>query len=237
MPPSPGSPRLVRLRRPPRLVRADDRFVPTVPLDLVEARWRRLVAANARYFDGEILHVLNAHRDGHGGVTIHVAATSYRFYAVQRPDPELPAIDCGVRPLGAKAITQVDGRILMGRRSASVAFYPGCWEFLPGGGLEVDDEPASCVRRELAEEAGLECATPPIATALLYDPVALSWEVVHEIDARRPNAAGDDGHAWEHSERRLVERGAWPEPLAEVARTMLALTEPRSAGRAPGMPR
>jgi 8-oxo-dGTP pyrophosphatase MutT (NUDIX family) len=218
-------------------VRAEERFVPSVPLDLVEERWRRLVAANARYFDGEILHVLNAHRDGHGGVTIHVAATSYRFYAVQRPDPELPAIDCGVRPLGAKAITTIDGRILMGRRSASVAFYPGCWEFLPGGGLEVDDDPASCVRRELAEEAGLACATPPIATALLYDPVALSWEVIHEIRARRPGDDGDDAHAWEHSERRLVEPGHWPAPLADVAEAMLPLTERRRDGGALGTPR
>jgi 8-oxo-dGTP pyrophosphatase MutT (NUDIX family) len=232
-----ASPRLIRLRRPPRLVRADDRFVPAVSLDLVEDRWRRLVAANPRYFDGEILHVLHAQRDGHGGVTIHVAVASYRFYAVQRPDPDLPPLDCGVRPLGAKAITRIDGRILMGRRSTSVAFHPGCWEFLPGGGLEVEDDPASCVRRELAEEAGLECAAPPRATALLYDPVALSWEVVHEIAARRPSEAAGDDHAWEHSERRLVEPGAWPAPLADVARAMMPLIDRRWAERGPGMPR
>lgn len=215
--------RTIHLRRPPRVVRSGERFVPATSLDRIDLRWRELVAENPRYHDGDILHVLNTVRDGHGGVTIHVVPTSYRFYAVQRPDPAGRSIDCGVRPIGAKAITSVGEGFVMGRRSQDVAFYPGAWEFLPGGGLEVEDDGASCVLRELGEETGFEAASPPIAIALLYDPVALSWEIVHRLSARRRADGRDADHAWEHSDRRLVALGAWPEPLAEVARRMVSL--------------
>ncbi|MFO0828449.1 MAG: NUDIX domain-containing protein [Phycisphaerales bacterium] len=222
--------RLVRLRRPPQLVRIAERFVPRVPLDAVERRWDALRAANLRYFDGDILHVLGQSRNGYGGVTIHVAVTSYRFYAVQRPGLDGSGggpIDCGVRPLGAKGITRCDGKFAMARRSESVAFYPHEWEFVPGGGLEPDDDAASCVLRELQEETGLEAIGAPIAVGLLFDPGALSWEVVHHIEARsiagRAFVSPAAAHAWEHGDRRLIAPGAWPEPMCPIARTMLEL--------------
>jgi 8-oxo-dGTP pyrophosphatase MutT (NUDIX family) len=202
--------------------------VPEVDLDRVERRWKALQAENPRYFDGDILHVLGHSRNGHGGVTIHVAPTSYRFYAVERPGRDVHGgepIDCGVRPLGAKAFTMVDGRLAMARRSRSVAFYPGEWEFVPGGGLEVDDDPARAVLRELAEETPYEAIAPPVAIAFLYDPGALSWEVIHRIEARPRAERANDAHAWEHADRALVEPGRWPEPLCAVARAMLGLRE------------
>jgi 8-oxo-dGTP pyrophosphatase MutT (NUDIX family) len=225
-----NAPRLIRLRRPPQLVRAVGPFVPAVSLADVDRAWESLRKLNPRYFDGPILHVLGTSRNGHGGVTIHVAETSYRFYAVQRPGLS-GGLDCGVRPLGAKGICRLpdpDGgstRYVMARRSGSVAFYPNEWEFAPGGGLEPSDEPVSCVLRELAEETDFEAATPPIAVALLYDPQALSWEVVHTLDVR-PSGQADASHAWEHAERSLFRYGEWPEPLAEVARAMLKIMEP-----------
>lgn len=234
---SPLGLRVRRLRRPPQVVRVDGPFVPAVPLDEVDRLWAGLVASNPRYFDGPILHVLGTSRNGHGGVTIHVVETSYRFYAVQRPSLA-GRIDCGVRPLGAKGICRLRGpeeptgrdRYLMARRSASVAYYPQEWEFAPGGGLEPRDTPATCVLRELREETDVEAITPPIAIALLYDPGALSWEVIHAIDVR-PSADADAAHAWEHAERTFVEEGAWPEPLCQVARAMLALIPPPSPRR------
>ncbi len=217
--------RLIRLRRPPRLVRVDDRFVPDVPLAAVDRCWARLCEANPRYFDGDILHVLGTSRDGHGGVTLHVAPTSYRFYAVQRPGLA-GGLDCGVRPLGAKGLTVVGDRIAMARRSGQVAYYPSEWEFVPGGGVEAKDDPATCVQRELAEETTFEAVTPPVAVALLYDSGALTWEVVHRWRGRdrRGEAAGGD-HAWEHGDRALVAAGAWPSPLCHVAKLMLPLAE------------
>lgn len=203
-----------------------ERFVPRADLDAVDRRWRALSAANPRYFDGDILHVLGQSRNGHGGLTIHVATTSYRFYAVQRPgidgDGGQP-IDCGVRPLGAKALTCVNGAYAMARRSESVAFYPGEWEFVPGGGLEPNDEPSTAVLRELEEETPFAALGPPVARALLYDPGALSWEVIHTIDATPRASGASESHAWEHADHLLVRGGQWPSPLCAVAREMAAL--------------
>jgi 8-oxo-dGTP pyrophosphatase MutT (NUDIX family) len=229
--------RSIRLRRPPLLARVPGPFVPKVDLAKVDRAWERLRQANPRYFDGPVLHVLGVSRNGHGGTTIHVVETSYRFYAVQRPGL-VGGLDCGVRPLGAKGICRVveddrsvsrPSRYVMARRSQSVAFYPGAWEFAPGGGLEPNDDPASCVLRELAEETDFEAVRPPIAVAILEDPIARSWEVVHAIDVR-PSQSADATHAWEHAERTLVEHGRWPEPLCAIARRMtrLCVTERRA---------
>lgn len=213
--------RTILLRRPPVLVQADGRHVPkSVALDEVDARWDALCARNPRCFDGPVLHVLGTSRNGHGGVQIVVQECSYRFYAVQKDGPEGPALDCGVRPLGVKGIVTDGSRVLMGRRSASVAFYPGLWEFVPGGGLEPGVAPSAQIERELAEEARLVAAAPPIAVALLYDPGALTWEIVHaiRIDGANPPELG-----WEYDEFAFVPIAALPEPLAPVARQMAPL--------------
>ena len=128
-------------------------------------RWAALCAANPKYFDGSLLQVLGTSRNGHGGVQIHVQECLYRFYAVQRADGDWQGLDCGVRPLGVKALTRRGEALLMGRRSRRVAFYPGLWEFVPGGGLEPGVEPAVQVLRELSEEAGMTAVSPPIAVA------------------------------------------------------------------------
>jgi 8-oxo-dGTP pyrophosphatase MutT (NUDIX family) len=149
-----------------------------------------------------------------------VQECSYRFYAVQRADGDWQGLDCGVRPLGVKALTRRGEALLMGRRSRRVAFYPGLWEFVPGGGLEPGVEPAVQVLRELSEEAGMTAVSPPIAVALLYDPVAWTWEIVHRIELAE-SAQPELG--WEYDEFRFVKHDALPEPLAPVAIQMLAL--------------
>lgn len=199
----------------------EGRFVPKdVSLDEVDARWSALCAANPKYFDGTMLQVLGTSRNGHGGVQIHVQECSYRFYAVQRAEGDWPGLDCGVRPLGVKGIASRDGKVLVGKRSARVAYYPNLWEFVPGGGLEPGVEPATQVCRELLEEARLEATTPAIAVALLYDPVAFTWEIVHRLHLAE-SATPELG--WEYDEFMFCEASKMPEPLAPVARAMLAL--------------
>ncbi|MCX5650194.1 MAG: NUDIX domain-containing protein, partial [Planctomycetota bacterium] len=162
--------RAIRLRRPPVLVRVDGRFVPQrVALDEVDAAWATLCARNPRYFDGAVLQVLGVSRNGHGGVQIHVQESSYRFVAVAAL-----GIDCGARPIGVKGFVRDGDRVLMGRRSRSVASYPGAWEFVPGGTLEPGEAPEAAVARELSEEAQLEAASPPVAVAVLFDTTASS---------------------------------------------------------------
>jgi len=47
-----------------------------------------------------------------------------------------------------------EGRILLARRSADRAFYPGAWD-LPGGHCEGHETPADALVRELEEEIGV----------------------------------------------------------------------------------
>ena len=223
--------RTIQLRRPPVLVRVEGRFVPPgVELAEVDRRWNALCAANPRYFDGSMLQVLGVSRNGHGGVQIHVQECSYRFYAVQKT-----GLDCGVRPIGVKAVTIAGGRVLMGRRSTTVAFYPGLWEFVPGGGLEPGVDPAQQIARELHEEAHLAPSAPAVAVALLFDPHAFTWEIVHrmELAAGAVPDAGRDG-GWEYDEFRMVGlEGPVPEPLAPVAQQMLPIARRLLAGAQP----
>ena len=223
--------RVIQLRRPPVLVAVEGRFVPSaVSLDEIDARWKALCAQNPRYFDGTMLQVLGTSRNGHGGVQIHVQECAYRFYAVQ-----LTGLDLGVRPLGVKAVATSGGRVLVGRRSSKVAYEPGAWEFVPGGSVEPGATPAEEIVRELREEAGLEAAEPPVAVALLYDPHAFTWEVVHRL-AISSSAVPELG--WEYDEFRMVSLAelldAMPEPLAPVAKQMLPIAARLLAGAQPG---
>lgn len=187
------------LRRPPVLVKVEGRFVPQrVTLEEVDAAWASLCARNPRYFDGPVLQVLGVSRNGHGGVQIHVQESSYRFIAVSAL-----GLDCGARPVGVKGIVESDGRVLIGRRSRSVAHYPGAWEFVPGGTLEPGEAPDAAIAREFAEEARLALSAPPVAVAVLFDTVASSWEIVFRLaaDVRELPEVG-----WEYDEFRLVTR-------------------------------
>lgn len=217
--------RMMLLRRPPVLELHPEPWVPEiVPLHSVDAVWDRLCSENDRYFDGSILHVLGASRNGCGGVTVHLARSSYRFYAVQQA-----GLDTGTRPLGVKGLCHTtDGAWLMGQRSKSVAYYPGCWEFVPGGSIPADDEPLvsapnRVLAQELGEEAGLLLKSPAQCVALLYDPAAFSWELIYvlAIDATALREITN----WEYDEVRCVRPGDEPEPLAAVARVMMRLRD------------
>ena len=197
-----------------------DRWVPAdVDLGEVDALWRTLCESNPRYHDGDLLHVLGVVRNGHAGATIHLAPTSYRFHAVRRL-----GFDTGVRPLGIKGLAVVDDaaqgpRLLAGRRSAASASYPGCWEYLPGGGVEPDPDGrvdlVEVVRRELHEETGCEARIDPVALAVLEDRVVGTWEVVFRMEIEGGTPSEPPG--WEHDELRLVGPGDLPMPASDAA--------------------
>lgn len=211
--------RVIPLRRPPVLNVVPGTFVPTTPsLEEVDRAWDGLQRANRRYFDGRMLHVLGVSRNGHGGVVVHAMECAYRFYAVIGA-----GLETGVRPLGVKGIVEREGRWLMGLRSREVAYHAGQWEFVPGGCLEPDIAPDSMLERELGEESGFAAAGPPVPLALLYDPTACTWEIVHRLAVReRP---GIDPPGWEYRELRWVEPGQEPSPLSPVAEVMRRLRD------------
>ena len=208
--------RLIPIRRPPVVVSTGAPWVPQgIDLDDVDHRWSQIMERNPRAFDGEVLHVVGVHRNGAGGVSIHVAPCAYRFYAVQTT-----GLDCGVRALGAKALTVVDGRILMGLRSDWVMYYPGQWEFVPGGSVQPGQEPLEPILEELQEEVFCNAPSPPIPIAVACDPHAYSWEVIHLI--RLTPEEMPIGSS-EYDALRWCELDALPEPLTPIAQQMKAL--------------
>jgi len=199
------------------VVLLEGRFVPRgVALDRVEEAWQRVRARVPRAFDGPMLHVVGTSRNGHGGVTIHCIESSYRFAAVAQE-----GVRTGMRGLGVKGISMhADGRVLMARRGQDTLNYAGEWEFAPGGCAEPGVALPDMLLRELREETGWTAATPPVARALVFDPHALSWEVVFSVSVQPPEVPVE---GWECSELRLVQPGEWPEPLSAVARQMIPL--------------
>lgn len=219
-------PRLIRLRRPPTIIAIDEPFVPQArDLGEIDRAWSGLCARNPAFFDGRLLHVIGVHRNGSGGATVHVAECAYRHYAVIGQ-----GIETGVRPLGVKAFTTRRGAYLMGRRSRRVDGYPGSWEFAPGGGLEPGVAPETMIERELGEETGLRPSSPPIALALLFDPVMRTWEVVHRVHVADDAAtvASDEYDELRWMRREEVPGSFAPGELSPIARTMLSLLPERS---------
>lgn len=191
------STRLMHLRRPPILVAAEGRFVPvSATIDEVDRAWAHACERNPRLFDGPLWHVAGVSRNGHGGVTLHVIESSYRFHAVRRE-----GLETGIRPLGVKGLTRRGERLLLGRRSAGVHAEGGLWEFVPGGTLEPGRAPAEAIAHELHEEAGWRCVRAPVAIALLLDDRMMTWEIVHLVDGEpEPSGARPRSSCWEVAE-------------------------------------
>jgi 8-oxo-dGTP pyrophosphatase MutT (NUDIX family) len=64
-------------------------------------------------------------------------------------------------PVSVKGVIIRDGRVLLLRNERDE------WE-LPGGKLELGEDPASCVAREISEEVGWPVTTGPILDAWQY---------------------------------------------------------------------
>lgn len=210
---------MIRLRRPVVLSVHEGRFVPergAATLDEIDERWEALRAANPAYHDGAVYHVLGVHRNGHGGASVHVIESSYRFQAVQSPG----SFDVGHRGLGVRGIVMRDGAALLGKRSQNVGRYPGMWEFAPAGGLPVGTEPAAALLDELQEETGLQSSGGPIAIAALFDDIARTWEIVFEIAVMQGEARCATG---EYTELAWFEPNALPAQLSPITVTMSEL--------------
>ena len=67
----------------------------------------------------------------------------------------------GAFPVSVKGVLVRDGRVLLLKNEREE------WE-LPGGKLELGEEPPACVAREITEETGLPVTTGPILDAWQY---------------------------------------------------------------------
>ncbi len=70
--------------------------------------------------------------------------------------------------VAACALIVRDGRVLLGRRHPTRAYYPGVWDLF-GGHVQEGESPAMALRRELAEELGID-AVVDAAVAVVADP-------------------------------------------------------------------
>ncbi len=66
----------------------------------------------------------------------------------------------------AAGIVIEDGRVLVTQRKAG-AHLAGMWEF-PGGKVEAGEDPKDALRRELAEELGIECAVGEVVDVAFH---------------------------------------------------------------------
>ncbi len=208
--------RIITLRRPPVVHVETQPWVPErVDSKAVESCWAEILDHNPKAFDGRVLHVIGVHRNGAGGVSIHVAECAYRYYAVQTT-----GLDCGVRTLGSKAITRAGDRILMGLRSDWVMYYPKLWEFVPGGSVVPGQTPTETIIEEMHEETGLKVSRPPVPVAVAYDSDAFSWEVIHLIELdEKATPIG----SMEYDEIKWSTRTSLPDELTPIAKRMTSL--------------
>ena len=100
------------------------------------------------------------------------------------------------------AVLVRSGAVLLAKRGAHRASYPGLWSF-PGGHVEAGETLEAALVREAGEEIGVvPTAFRPIGTiadpnATAADPVAYHMYVVEAWSGGEPSALGD-----EHSELR-----------------------------------
>lgn len=80
-------------------------------------------------------------------------------------------------------VTDQDGDVLLLLRGTTAPQYPDCWG-LPGGKVEVGEEPDVAMRRELLEETGID-ATDMEHVGIQYHPGA-RCSVYHVRCAGRP---------------------------------------------------
>ncbi|MBN2050038.1 MAG: 8-oxo-dGTP diphosphatase MutT [Spirochaetales bacterium] len=105
------------------------------------------------------------------------------------------------------AVIRRNGLVLIGKRRAA-DYCGGLWEF-PGGKIEPGESPEECLKRELAEELGIECAVGE----LLIETLHAYPDRAIRISAFLADILSGEPAALEHDEIRWVK----PEDLPSYA--------------------
>jgi 8-oxo-dGTP diphosphatase len=90
--------------------------------------------------------------------------------------------------VAVKAIVNLNGNILIVRRSDTDDVGAGSWE-LPGGKLDFGEEPANALIREVKEEVGLDITVENIAyvTSFMSDPTRQVIIIAYQCNTNQEN--------------------------------------------------
>ena len=134
-------------------------------------------------FDGLILSAIEVTRSHLVGRWIN-----YRYALAVYRQPDL-ADAYQVNPVAVNGVTLVGSRVLLAKRAGFVSQSPGCWEFVPSGGIDPKASSGEQIdyRRaildELEEETGIDRAQAARIDpfALIFDSLTSTWELALEI--------------------------------------------------------
>lgn len=201
-----------------RQVASTRRVVPDIEA-AIDAAWRQTLARpGVRLFDGAVGR-FEGFRIDRGTLQIDLSRTSYRvLVGTNFTHPEFASthgVDVMANPIGVStALITSDGFLMMGRRNASVAYYPNRVHPFAGS-LEVRDQIDlfDDVRRELREELSITGAQIEriVCLGLAQDDRLLHPESIFESVTTLTRAQVEaQVHADEHHD-------AWSIPLASDA--------------------
>lgn len=142
-----------------RRAQSGRRIVPEVETTIERAWERAMRRPGVHLFDGPMCR-LESWTAADDRLDLVLSATSYRvFLGTNMTHPELAeqfGADVMANPIGlSPALLSSDGVLLMGRRTASVAYYPGRVHPFAGAMEPEDADPFAGIRRELQEELSL----------------------------------------------------------------------------------
>ncbi len=139
---------------------------------------------------------------------------NYRYALAVYRQPDLSDA-YQVNPVAVNGVTLAGSRVLLAKRAGFVSQSPGCWEFVPSGGIDPKASSGGQIdyRRaildELEEETGIDrgrvARVDPFA--LIYDPLTSTWEMALQIrldDDRAFSLASSE----EYEEFTWVDKGA-----------------------------
>jgi ADP-ribose pyrophosphatase YjhB (NUDIX family) len=121
--------------------------------------------------------------------------------------------------LGVRALTtDGDGRVLLVRHSYMEGWY------LPGGGVEHGETAEGAVRRELAEEGGVEALDPPVLIGVYSQHATFPNDhvLLYRVSAWRPCAPTNNGEILQASffPPDALPHGTTPATIARIAETL-----------------
>ena len=197
---------------------------------LIDRTWSQAQSRGTIHlFDGPMCRLESVRHSG-ADLLLELSRTSYKlFYGTNLTHPEVAerfGLDALARPIGVSpALLSVDGYLLLGRRNASVAYYPNRLHPFAGS-LEPDDalDVFAAVRRELREELSLRDGdlVDIVCTGIVEDTRLRQSELIFAAHCRLTrDQIASQVHAAEHLE-------AWSVP-ATADQIAKALVEQKHA--------